>query len=105
MENELEEENKQEIEKEKFTILGFSITRILAYFIVYSILGYIIETIFGLLTKGVIESRKSFLYGPFCGIYGVGAVIMVMGLQKFKKNNYTLFAGGFVIRLFDRIYY
>lgn len=59
--------------------------------------GYVIETIFGLLTKGVIESRKSFLYGPFCGIYGVGAVIMIMGLQKFNKNNYTLFAGGFII--------
>ena len=76
---------------------GFTITKILAYFIIYSVVGYVIETIFGLLTKGVIESRKSFLYGPFCGIYGVGAVIMIMGLQKFNKNNYTLFAGGFII--------
>lgn len=83
--------------KKKFTIFGFTIIRILAYFIIYSILGFIIETVFGLMTKGVIESRKSFLYGPFCGIYGVGAVIMIIGLQKFKKNNYTLFAGGFII--------
>ena len=50
-----------------------------------------------MLTKGVVESRKSFIYGPFCGIYGLGAVIMIVGLQKFKKNNYTLFAGGFII--------
>lgn len=83
--------------KKQFTIFGFTITKILAYFIIYSVVGYVIETIFGLLTKGVIESRKSFLYGPFCGIYGVGAVIMIMGLQKFNKNNYTLFAGGFII--------
>lgn len=91
-------ETKEEIKNEKqFTIFGFTITRILAYFVVYSVIGYIIETIFGLLTKGVIESRQSFLYGPFCGIYGVGAVVMILGLQRFQKNNYTLFAGGFVI--------
>ena len=81
----------------KFKIFGFTIIQILAYFIVYSVAGYIIETIFGLVTKGVLESRKSFLYGPFCGIYGVGAVVMIIGLQRFKKNNYTLFAGGFII--------
>jgi len=90
-------ENKQKKEKKQFTIFGFSIIRILAYFIVYSIVGYIIEVLFGLVTKGVIESRQSFLYGPFCGIYGVGAAFMVIGLQRFKKNNYTLFAGGFLI--------
>ena len=50
-----------------------------------------------MLTKGVLESRKSFLYGPFCSIYGLGAVLMILPLQKFKKNNYTLFAAGFVI--------
>lgn len=87
----------KETDKKEFTICGFTITRILAYFIIYSVIGFIIETIFGLLTKGVVESRKSFLYGPFCGIYGIGAVVMIIGLQKFKKNNYTLFIGGFII--------
>ena len=91
------EEKAKEKNKKKFTIFGFTITRLLAYFIIYSIIGFVIETIFGLLTKGVIESRKSFLYGPFCGIYGLGAVVMIVGLQKFKKNNYTLFIGGFII--------
>ena len=56
--------------KRSFTIMGISIWRILAYFIIYSVLGYIIETIFGIVTKGVWESRQSFLYGRFCGIYG-----------------------------------
>ena len=69
----------------------------MAYFIIYSVLGSIVETLFGLVTKGVIESRQSFLYGPFCAIYGLGAVIMILGLQRFNKNNYTLFFGGFVI--------
>lgn len=83
--------------KKKFTIMGISLWRLLAYFIIYSVVGFIIETAFGLITKGVIESRQSFLYGPFCGIYGLGAVIMIPLLQRFKKNNYTLFFGGFVI--------
>lgn len=84
-------------EKKSFTILGISIWRILAYFIIYSVLGYVIETLFGIVTKGVWESRKSFLYGPFCAIYGVGAVIMVVLLHKYIKKYNTLFVAGFLI--------
>lgn len=95
MENEIKEEIKKE--KKKFTILGVNLWEILAYFIIYSIAGYIIETSFAFIRYGVLESRQSFLYGPFCSIYGVGAVIMVLFLQYFKKNRLTLFAGGFLI--------
>ena len=86
-----------ESKKKPLKIQGFTITTLLAYFIIYSIVGFIIETIFGILTKGVLESRKSFIIGPFCSIYGLGAVIMIFALQKFKKNNYTLFFGGFLV--------
>lgn len=100
-ENILKEEykNKSDKIKEKkvLTIFGISIWRILAYFIIYSVIGYIVETLYGIATKGVWESRQSFLYGPFCGIYGVGAVIMILFLQFFSKNHNTLFFGGFVI--------
>lgn len=88
---------RKEKTKKKFTIAGISIWRLLAYFIIYSVAGFVIETVFGLLTKGVIESRQSSLYLPICSIYGVGAVIMIIGLQRFNKNNYSLFFGGFVI--------
>ena len=90
-------EKINESKKEPLKIQGFTITTLLAYFIIYSIIGFIIETIFGILTKGVLESRKSFIIGPFCSIYGLGAVIMILALQKFKKNNYTLFFGGFLV--------
>ena len=94
----IKEENVLTKEKKApFTIYGFTITNLLTYFVIYSVIGYIIETVFGILTKGVWESRKSFLYGPFCAIYGIGAVVMIVGLQHFKKNNYTLFIGGFFI--------
>ena len=80
-----------------FSILGISIWKIFAYFIIYSILGYIIETLFGIATKGVWESRQSFLYGPFCAIYGVGAALMIIFLHKYSKRYNTLFVLGFII--------
>lgn len=93
----IDEKEKNKQDKKKFTILGFSIWRILAYFIIYSVLGYVIETLFSIMTKGTWESRQSFLYGPFCSIYGLGAVIMIVFLQYFNKNNNRLFWGGFLI--------
>lgn len=71
-----------------------NIWRILIYFIIYSFIGFVVETLFALVNYNVLESRKSFLYGPFCGIYGVGAVVLILVLRLFNKNNYTLFLGG-----------
>ena len=92
-----EELNEDKTVKKSFTIMGLSIWRILAYFIIYSFAGFIIETLFGLFTKGVIESRKSFLYGPFCSIYGLGAVIILIFLHGYSKKYNSLFFGGFIL--------
>jgi len=66
------------------------------YFIIYSIIGFFMETFFALVTKGVIESRQSFLYGPFCMIYGVGAIAMIIILRN-ERRIPALFFGGLVI--------
>lgn len=66
---------------------------IFVYLILYSIAGFVIETTFGIFTKGVIESRKSFLYGPFCCIYGIGAIAMILFLKN-EKSYIKLFVGG-----------
>lgn len=87
----------QLLKKSKFKLLKVSIWRVFAYFIIYSVIGYILETLFGLVTKGVIESRKSFLYGPFCAIYGVGATVMIIFLKHFDKNKKSLFIGGVIV--------
>lgn len=84
------------MEKKQFTIAGISIWRIFAYFVIYSFIGYIIETLYAFVLYGVIESRQSFLYGPFCSIYGLGAVVIICTLQYFGKNVHTLFIGGFL---------
>lgn len=88
----------KQVLQEKFVIeepvVKITFKRLLAYFIIYSFLGFIVETIFGILTKGVLESRQSCLFGPFCCIYGVGAALMIPGLQKFKKSNWEIFIAG-----------
>lgn len=90
--------NNESSKKKSLTIFGISIWRLFAYFIIYSVVGFIIETLFALFMYNVLESRQSFLYGPFCGIYGVGAVFMIMFLNKyFNKNTHMLFWGGFII--------
>ena len=86
-----------EKEKRNITINGIRIGKIFDYFFIYSIVGFIIETGYGLITKGVLESRQSFLYGPFCSIYGLGAVVMIVGLNRVKKNYFSLFFGGFFL--------
>lgn len=95
--NEKDVEPNQSKTKSKFSIFDYNFWQILQYFIIYSIIGCIIETLYGLLTKGVIESRQSMLYGPFCCIYGIGAILLICVPKNMKKNNWALFLTGFVI--------
>ena len=85
------------MEKKRKEWFSFFFWKILGYFIIYSVLGYVAETFFGFVTKGVWESRQSFLYGPFCGIYGLGALVLIFSLKPFEKNKFTLFLGGFLV--------
>ena len=72
------------------------IIKIIFYFFMYSLLGWAMESIYLSIGQRRLVNT-GFLYGPFCPIYGVGAVAMILGLQCFKKNNYTLFFGGFLV--------
>ena len=73
------------------------IWKVLIYFIIYSIAGFFLETIFAIITKGTIESRQSFLYGPFCIVYGIGAISLIFTLNKYKDNTTKLFLYGMLV--------
>ena len=90
----MKEENKN---KKEFKLAGFTIWRICAYFIIYSFIGHIIETVFMIITTGVWECKQSLVYGPFCFIYGIGAITMILCLQSFKGRTITVFSGGFFV--------
>ena len=59
--------------------------KIILYFVIYSFLGWILETIFAIFVLGRFVKR-GFLYGPVCPIYGFGAIILIESLKKIKTN-------------------
>ena len=66
------------------------ITKIIAYFIIYSFLGWVMESVL----KTYVQKKpvnSGFLYGPFCPIYGFGAVFMFLCLNVFANNTFLLF--------------
>ena len=68
------------------------------YFLIFSIAGLLVETIFCYITTGVIESRKGLIWGPFCPVYGVSAAVLIMFLNRYKdKNILQLFIYGFIV--------
>lgn len=70
---------------------------LLWYFIIFSVIGLIIETSYGFATMGIIESRKGLFLGPFCPIYGVGGAILIFALDKFRSNKIKLALYGGII--------
>ena len=70
--------------------------KIILYFVIYSFLGWILETIFAIFVLGRFVKR-GFLYGPVCPIYGFGACIMFLFLENLSNNVILLFIVSFVI--------
>ena len=60
------------------------------YFLVFSIIGWLIETAYSFYSLGHF-TKRGFLYGPLCPIYGWGAVILIIFFSKYKKQNFKLF--------------
>lgn len=60
------------------------------YFTVYSFLGWICETIYCSIIDNHYVNR-GFLKGPFCPIYGIGALIVIVFLTPFANNVIILF--------------
>ena len=75
-----------------------NIHQIFWYFVLFSILGLIIETLYSYITTGILESRKGFIWGPFCPIYGVGVTCLILLLDRIHSKNYfKLFIYGYLI--------
>lgn len=57
----------------------------------------ILENIFCFLTSMHIESRKGLIIGPFCPIYGLGAILFTFFMNANNKNKITVFFLGLFI--------
>lgn len=72
------------------------ILKIITYFYIYSFIGWVLESIY----KTIYEKKivnSGFLYGPFCPIYGFGALIMYYILSGYNNNPVHVFIIGFVV--------
>ena len=58
-------------------------------FVICCFLGLIIETVyhFVIVVPGEVQDRAGLLFGPFSPIYGFGAVLMTVALNRFYKAN------------------
>lgn len=65
------------------------------YFIIYSFLGWCLESVYkSILQKKIVNS--GFLYGPFCPMYGIGAILM-LALGGISSNVVVIFIIGFLL--------
>ncbi len=67
---------------------------IIWYFLIFSIVGLVLEMLYGYITMGQWENRQGLVFGPFCPIYGVGAVIFILILTKYQDSCTKLFVSG-----------
>lgn len=65
-------------------------------FLIYSIIGWSIEVCNSLIKEKKFINR-GFMLGPYCPIYGVSAVIMILYLSQYKNNILTVFLLAVVI--------
>lgn len=66
------------------------------YFFLFSFIGWLMETLFAIYNLGHFVKR-GFLYGPICPIYGYGALMLILFLNRYKKKNLKLFVYSAII--------
>lgn len=74
-------------------ILGFEFFQLFYFFLIYSFLGWALESVYVSCHTGKWVNR-GFINGPFCPIYGVGALCMILFLTPLQDNLLLQFLGG-----------
>ena len=69
-------------------ICGMTIFQILWFFMIYAVIGWVIEVAYHAITLGQVINR-GFLIGPLCPVYGAG-VIMVLSVLDIVGNLFGL---------------
>lgn len=60
------------------------------YFLIFALIGWIMETLYSVYELGHF-TKRGFLYGPLCPIYGWGAIILIIFFNQYKNKNLKLF--------------
>lgn len=65
------------------------------YFFIYSVIGWILETIYCRMLDGKWTNR-GFLFGPYCPIYGFGSLLIITFLNNFVESPIKVFILGMI---------
>ncbi len=92
----------QRLEPEQYKTLTFAgglcFDKLVWVFFLSSFLGALIEMVYCRLVGGTWMSRSSLLYGPFSIVWGLGAVVLTVVLQRYAhRSDRFLFMMGFVV--------
>ena len=77
---------------------GVCIDKLIWVFLISSLLGDGIETIYVRIVGGTWMRRSGVVFGPFSIVWGIGAVLLTIVLYRFaEKNKFQVFLGGFLL--------
>lgn len=65
-------------------------------FIIYSIIGWLMETSFNTIVTKKFTNRGFFM-GPYCPIYGVGVILILFLLRRYQNEPFVLFVMAIII--------
>ena len=77
-------------------IFGMDSYQVVWWFLTYSILGWAVESLYMSFCNRKLTNR-GFAKGPFCPIYGVGALTVYFLLRRYESNTLLLFIYGSVL--------
>lgn len=77
-------------------VFGYDSYYIILWFLIYSVLGWVVESIYMSICNRKWTNR-GFAKGPFCPIYGVGALTVYILLKPYSDNIAVLFIMGAVL--------
>ena len=73
-----------------------TIYEVLWIFIIYAFIGWCVEVSYAALDRGIFVNR-GFLNGPYCPVYGIGVLIVIIVLTPLKNNLLLLYFGSLLL--------
>lgn len=77
----------------------YSFYQLLWLYMIYSFIGWCGEVVVAAVKRHRFVNRGA-VSGPFCPIYGLGAVVVAVFLPELKGNLFFLFVGGMIVNTF-----
>ena len=74
----------------------YSIQNLILIFFTFTFIGYVYEVLLGLIRNGDLVN-KGMMHGPWLPIYGIGGVLILILLEKFRDKPWQLFLLAFVV--------